>query len=555
MTDGIYRMAVASGHAHKDTVALAEEQVRHWLKAQHYDDPTRDAGRHRVGPQAVLDCSLKERVRGAGGAKESLARWRLREFTLQGIWQTSLAVSTPTGGRTWVRLDAELLPARGATAAKAPVPGLARGLLDVVGATEGEHPDSASLHAMPTVIERGDLDEVLDELCDPERRLPIVVASTPSHTDFDDWLAETVDPLLRGCAGVAVLYALAPGAEREFNRALEHHRVFGGAVRTYLPGLDPAWQPDAQRHRVMARHTFEADLRRASGLLAWLPRRLAVQTPLPDALAALPPLRARGLTDAGAEIDGVQPGSLLVDEHEEEVLEERARAGEIQEVRRWLRAAEERESELAAEYDEQYSELREARTEVRSLRGRLAAAGCADLPEPQPLQRDQSGDPASFAELLERLEQMDEFPLLQFTGDPRLTRDLDQQTDHPTWVRMAWDALHALQDYAQAAVQGESGGDFRRWCENTPADCHVFPPRKVIRDESRTVRSHGKWKSERELPVPVEVNPAGEVFMGAHLRIGGGGTAPRLHYHDDCSGTGRIYIGYMGLHLHNTRTN
>jgi hypothetical protein len=81
-----------------------------------------------------------------------------------------------------------------------------------------------------------------------------------------------------------------------------------------------------------------------------------------------------------------------VDEHEEEVLEERARAGEIQEVRRWLRAAEERESELAAEYDEQYSELREARTEVRSLRGRLAAAGFEDLPEPRAVERDQSSD-------------------------------------------------------------------------------------------------------------------------------------------------------------------
>ncbi len=278
-----------------------------------------------------------------------------------------------------------------------------------------------------------------------------------------------------------------------------------------------------------------------------------MQTPLPEALEALPPLRARGLSDVGAEIDGVQPGSLLVDEHEEEVLEQRARAGEIQEVRRWLRAAEERESELAAEYDEQYSELRAARTQVRSLRGRLAEAGYSDLPEHDRFERDQQHDPASFAELLDRLE--GEFPLLRFTGDARLGRDLDLQTDHPTWVRMAWDALLALQDYAAAAVRGASGGDFRRWCENTPADCHPFPPRKVIRDESRTVRSHGKWKSERELPVPVEVNPAGEVFMGAHLRIGGGGTAPRLHYHDDCSGTGLIYIGYMGLHLHNTRTN
>jgi hypothetical protein len=552
MTDGIYRMAVASGQSHRETVSLAAQQVRHWLKAQHYEDPGTEDGRHRVGSQAVLDCALKERVRGATGAKESVARWRLREFTPQGIWQTSLTISTPPTGRTWVRLDAEQLPVRGSSPTKAPVPALARGLLDVLAATEGEHPGSARMHGMPTVIERADVDEVLDELCDPDRRIPIVVASTPPRVDFDEWLAESVDPLLRGCAGLAVLYALAPSAERDFNRALEHHRVYGGAVRTYLPDLDPAWAPEAQRHRVMGRHTLDTDLRRASGLLAWLPRRLAVQSPLPDALAGLPPLRAGGLSPSAVEIDGVQPGSLLVDHHEEEVHEERARAEELQEVRRWLRAAEERESQLAAEYDEQYSELREARTQVRSLRGRLAEVNggeALDVPGVPPGARV---DPVSFAELMER---MDEFPLLAFTGDVRLARELDDQTDHPTWVRMAWDALLALQDYAEAAVHGESGGDFRRGCENTPSDCHVFPPRKVIRDESRTVRTNGKWKGERELPVPDSVNPNGKVFMGAHLRIGGGGTAPRLHYHDDCSGTGRIYIGYIGLHLHNTRTN
>ncbi|MEZ0095877.1 hypothetical protein [Streptacidiphilus sp. EB129] len=553
MTDGIYRMAVTSGYVHKETVSLAGQQVRHWLKAQHYDDPGAEDGRHRIGSQAVLDCALKDRLRGAAGAKESVARWRLREFTPQGIWQTSLTISTPQAGRTWVRLDAEQLPVRGSSATKAPVPALARGLLDALAPAEGEHEGAARLHVMPTVIERGDVDEVLDELCDPDRRMPIVVASTPPRVDFEDWLAETVDPLLRGCAGLAVLYALSPSAERDFNRTLEHHRVYGGAVRTYLPGLDPAWAPEAQRHRVMARHTLDADLRRASGLLAWLPRRLAVQTPLPDALAGLPPLRSRVVTDGTAEIDGVQPGSLLVDHSEEEAHEERARAEELQEVRRWLRAAEERESQLAAEYDEQYSELREARTEVRSLRGRLADAGGPELLTSLPVVPDGNRqDPVSFAELLDR---MHEFPLLAFTGDPRLTKELDDQTDHPTWVRMAWDALLALQDYAEAAVRGESGGDFRRWCENTPPDCHVFPPRKVIRDESRTVRTNGKWKGERELPVPATVSPSGKVFMGAHLRIGGGGTAPRLHYHDDCSGTGRVYIGYIGLHLHNTRTN
>lgn len=531
MTDGIYRMAVTSGHGHQETVVLAEQQVRQWLKALHYDAPRSGNGRDRVGPQAVLDHVTRGRA-----VQGRLARWRLREFTVQGIWQTSLTVSTEPhgGGPTWVQLDAEQLPARGEDPAKAPVPPLARGLLDALGAVEGPQAGAARVHGMPTVIERQDVDEVLDELCDPDRRLPVLVASTPLHVDFEDWLDRVVDPLTRGCTGLAVLYALSPGAERTFNAALEHHRVYGGAVRTYLPGLDPAWAPEAARHRVMSRATIEDNLRRASGLLAWLPRRLAVQTPLPDPLVGLPRLKPEGLPEA----DDVQPGGLLVDRAEEAAHEQRARAEELQEVRRWLRAAEDRESLLAAEYDEQYSELREARTRLRSLTGR---------PD-----RRHAPDPATFAELLDR---MDEFPQLEYTGDPRLTRELDGQTDHPTWVRMAWDALLALQDYAEAARAGTSGGDFRSWCENTPPDCYHFPPRKVIRGESRTVSTNGKWKRERLFPVPTEVDASGRVFMGAHLRIGGGGTAPRLHYHDDCSGTGRVYIGYVGLHLHNTRTN
>ncbi|MEY9940819.1 hypothetical protein [Streptacidiphilus sp. MAP5-3] len=529
MTDGIYRMAVTSGHGHQETVALAEQQLRQWLKALHYDEPGSGNGRRRVGPQAVLD-----QVARGKAVQGRLARWRLREFTVQGIWQTSLTVASARDGRTWVQLDAEQLPVRGEEPAKAPVPGLARGLLDVLDAVEGEQTGAARVHALPGIIEKQDVDEILDELCDPDRRLPIVVASTPLHTDFEDWLNDTVDPLLRSCSGLAVLYALAPGAERTFNAALEHHRVYGGAVRTYLPGLDPAWAPEAARHRVMSRSTIEENLRRASGLLAWLPRRLAVQTPLPDQLVGLPPLRPEGLPEA----DAIVPGGLLVDHEEEELHEQRARAEELQEVRRWLRAAEERESQLAAEYDEQYSELRAARTELRSLSGRPA--------------RPQDSEPGTFAELLER---WDEFQLLEYTGDPRLTKELDEQTDHPTWVRMTWDALLALQDYAEAAKEGASGGDFRSWCENTPPDCHPFPPRKVIRGESRTVSTNAKWKRERLLPVPTTVDPSGRVFMGAHLRIGGGGTAPRLHYHDDCSNTGRVYVGYIGLHLHNTRTN
>jgi len=557
----MYRMVVCSGLRHQESVPVAEQQVADWLKAQHYDQPPREPGRHRVGEQAVLDQDVGG---GPGTGIPAYARWRLREYTTQGIWRTQFTLCTPPGrkGRSWIQLDSELLPAqRGGSppgSGKAPVPRLARGLLDRFPAVEGGQRGAARVHAMPTVIEPGDVDEVLDELCDPDRRLPVIVASTPARADFDEWLSGTVDSVLRGCAGLAVLYALSPPAERLFNRALEHHRVYGGAIRTYLPGIDPAWPAEAQRHRVLSRRTIEEDRRRAAGLVAWVPRRQALDCPLPEVLLALPELQVP--PEAAEALPDLVPGALYDTSDPEAQAEEgerRSRAAELQEMRRRLRDAERQESLLAADYDDQYSELRDSRSQVRTLRRRLLAAGrAADAFAPQQDEelRADAADrpPASFAELLTRLG---EFPLLRFTGDPKETLDLDGQTDHPTWVRMTWDALLALQDYAEAATGGTSGGDFRWWCENTPGDCHPFPPRKVIRDESRTVSTNAKWKRERLFPVPTEVDPSGRVFMGAHLRIGGGGTAPRLHYRDDCSGTGRIYLGYIGLHLHNTRTN
>ncbi|MFD0329463.1 hypothetical protein ACFQZC_17980 [Streptacidiphilus monticola] len=106
---------MTSGHGHQETVALAEQQVRQWLKALHYDAPSGGNGRDLVGPQAVLDHVVRGRA-----VQGRLARWRLREFTVQGIWQTSLTVSTgKRDGKTWVQLDSEQLPVRGETPAKA----------------------------------------------------------------------------------------------------------------------------------------------------------------------------------------------------------------------------------------------------------------------------------------------------------------------------------------------------------------------------------------------------------------------------------------------------
>jgi hypothetical protein len=336
---------------------------------------------------------------------------------------------------------------------------------------------------------------------------------------------------------------------------------------------------------VLARSRIEQDLRRAAALLAREPRRLAADQPLPPPLAAVPVLRvppaqlrqaaghpvvraepaARAARSAhaahAAHVERAELAELaeLAREEQQDHAEQQARADELERVRRTLRLERhDRRDRSQNREGHDPREVREGRLRsgVRALTGRHCTAsgvGPALGQHPAAPPADRCGKPESFTELMARLG---EFPLLTFTGDQKTTLALDElRRTGAGWARLAWDGLTALQEYAEAAVRGAAGGDFKQWCEQTPEGCHRFPPRKAVRGESRTVFSHTKWRRERMLPVPECVDASRRAFMGAHLRIGGGRTAPRLHYLDDCSGSGRIYVGYIGLHLTNTRTN
>jgi hypothetical protein len=63
-----------------------------------------------------------------------------------------------------------------------------------------------------------------------------------------------------------------------------------------------------------------------------------------------------------------------------------------------------------------------------------------------------------------------------------------------------------------------------------------------------------RWAVERRFPVPADVHPSGFVDMVAHLKLDNGGVAPRIHFYDATASHQRIYCGYIGHHLTNTRT-
>lgn len=541
MDASAYRMVVWTEQDYVTVAATADRLVAEWLtESRRYPATTLHDGRNEIAPYVTLD---RDTGSGRSGAH---TRWRLRESPpeLRATWQSTLITRTDMAdpGRTWIQLDVEHRPdSPEVPQIRASKPMLADALLDALEARSG----LAGIRARASFVHTGDVPEVFDELRDRERRLPIVVASVPYGVDADVWLEQVVDRAFTQLVGRAVLYVLTREAQPAFNKALEHHPVFGGGIRTYMPRVDPSWPADGQRHPVMSRAVVEADPVKAASVLTALPRNQAARTPLPQPLARLHAQRPRPrATEHGDEIARLKADHESLTQLLDEAAEaEAARYKQVRELQHDLADA----NWLAEEF---YAERRAAQTQVRALQLRLQRLGAYE--EARTAVEEDEELPGSFTEVHARLGQ---FTSLEFTGDPKVMTGLDDRSK-PNWVNLCWEALLALEDFAAASVAGRAKGDFRAWCQDLPPGCHPFPAGKVTMKESDTVWRNLAWRKERMFPVPPEVDPSGTVFMQAHLRIGGGSMiSPRLHFYDDTAGTGRIYIGHIGPHLTNTRTS
>lgn len=543
-----YRMVVSTESDYVDTCAIAERELVEWLKSKRYDPSGLDDGRTELAAHATLD---RDSESGRNGAH---SRWRMRETrdATSGTWQSTLVVRSglpEDKGRTWVQVDIEHQPAQADEfPTRANTPGIARSLLNALEARDGQ----ADVTTSPAFIEADEVDDLVEELCDANRRLPVVIATVPYGKNPDDWSRSVVEPLFRNLHGLAVLYVLTPGAQTAFNAALEYHPVFGGGVRTYLPGLDPAWKPDSQRHPVMSRRTIDADVRRAAVILAVLPQRISSRHLLPPALLSVSLQRMRlRPSPAGTDIAQLRSeNTALVSLLGEAEQAEAARVKEINDLYVELGNAERGSNELRGENEELYDKFQESQRLIRFLRERLEESGQFATAY-GPVDAPAIVYPETFADLLDRLK---ELPFLEFKGSAKTTRGLDSQSVD-NWLSVAWDGLLALNHFAQASADGRAAGDFLSWCKSEASGDFPFPAAKVAMRESDTVANNGKLRGERMLPVPEAVDPNGKVFMQAHLKIGGGNTvAPRLHFYEDGPRSGKVYVGYLGPHLRNTLT-
>lgn len=539
-----YRMVVSTKEDFSTTAAVAEAQLDVWLTGKKYDASALRDGRNEIAAGVTLDHD------SGSGRDGTHTRWRMRETHpgRAGTWQSTLTIGAVPYARdeprrTWLQVDIEHHPNTPDVRPVRPkAPKIAGLLLDALRAEDS----LAAVTSAPALITPDDVNEVIEELCDEERRLPLVIASVPHGQDTEFWMDSVVDKAFSQLPGLAVLYVLTPEAQNAFNKELVFHSVYAGAIRTYLPGVDPAWKPDAQRHPVMSRTTIDASHhQRVSAVLASLPLRLATRLPLPQPLAVVPVQRPRPRpATQGSELEKLKiENETLLALLDEAAQTETNRVDQIRGLTCELQELESRTSEIS----ELYGELQRTRRRASALQIELNKLGHLAHVESE----DQADCPKTFAEILERIGALAH---IRFTGSAKVTRSLDDQSVD-NWVEMAWDGLLALEDFAAASAAGTAQGDFRSWCSSSSADGHPFPAGKVKMRESDSVGNRKRWKQERTFPVPPAVRFEEKMYMEAHLRIGGGNTvAPRLHFYDDGGNTGLLYVGYIGPHLTNTMT-
>jgi hypothetical protein len=533
-----FRLIFSSPAAGAEAFNAADETMHGWRHGQPHD-------------QAGL--SHTAAISPDGGQAE---QWRLGE----GSRAVTLTVYAPANAAsTWFWLEAsssEVLP-------------LVRVLLNSVAARDS----LAVLSSEPVRVGADEVDDLIDVLCDPDRRLPAMVATAHPATGLGPWTA-TIAQVTRDTSGLASTYILDDPAAMAFNEALgQTHGVWGGALRTYMPDVDPALPSDGLRHRVMLASRISADPQRVGAVLADLPRRLALEAPIPLALAGVSRLlltqsrdAPETALDAASETGQGVPFPVTAAGYEltQELGKQAKRVERLRRERdEAISIAEEQEARanslfaerqnLLAQLAEREQQVLQLESTARAFRQRLIEAG---VPADSliPLEATPDAPPGEFAELLDWIER--HLPRVEYTGDIGEPLGLDSSPESLTWVRSSWEALRALQAYAEVKAERGFAGDFRAWCMNPPSpDEYIISPNKVKMDESETVHTRPKWRQERVFRVPPEVDPDGWVFMGAHITIGAsanGRINPRLYFHDGVLKTGRIYIGYIGRHLTNT---
>ncbi|WP_308466294.1 hypothetical protein [Rathayibacter soli] len=232
-----------------------------------------------------------------------------------------------------------------------------------------------------------------------------------------------------------------------------------------------------------------------------------------------------------------------------------------------LSAERERAVDLQLELDDLSLDLADAADEAEAARRRieylqrqLRDAGRYAEAYAEPDKDAVWGAPDSIVELVERLQPSSSSPhmassLVIFTGDVAAAEEVQKRDQLGRYCSAMWEYVHVLYDYASLKASGAFSGSVRMYLIDESVLATKCPPQRHAAKESDTVLSNASWRAERILPVPTSIAPTGRTLMEAHFRpTHRDAFAPRMYYYDDTDNSGKIYVGYIGKHLTNTKT-
>lgn len=232
---------------------------------------------------------------------------------------------------------------------------------------------------------------------------------------------------------------------------------------------------------------------------------------------------------------------------------------DLQDLEQHLRVARSFQEDLQLELAEAEEDVQRLEQETEVLRKRLVSAGRYQAAHVV-IERDPDwSEPGSVEELINRITPGPgshvALERVVFTGNVDKALEVDKR-DGGTgrYANRMWQFVRVLHDFVCCREEGFRGG-VHSYLQNSDVNGTRCSEHKHAPTESQAVLERAVWRAERVLPVPFEVHPEGRVLMDAHFKpTSPDKFAPRLHYYDDTEGTGKIYIGYIGRHLTNTKT-
>lgn len=203
-------------------------------------------------------------------------------------------------------------------------------------------------------------------------------------------------------------------------------------------------------------------------------------------------------------------------------------------------------------------ELRALNRENQLLKARLREHH--EFTVPVDIDADLWAPPADVEELIARITPGEDshsaLECVEFTGDAGAVAELRKRDAYGKYASDLWDYIRVLAEYAALRKAGAFEGSVYMYLEQDEVEGFKCSPQRHAARESDSVLQNSKWRSERELPVTTAVDATGRVLMQAHFKpTHRDQFAPRMYYFDDMNSTGKIYVGYIGRHLSNTKTS